>query len=167
VSWLGDDLKATVVIGSMVALSTLIRFVQEAAPAAPPRPSRPGQQHRHGVAARPGAAQAQAQERPIRELVPGDCLQLSAGDMIPADCRVLGAGPVRRPGGHDRRVHAGGKFAAQARTPEAHGGALEQRNLLFMGTNVVSGSATAVVLATGNRSYFGTLAAHRATARAR
>ena len=42
-------------------------------------------------------------------------------------------------------------------------GLLEQHNLLFMGTNVVSGTATAVVLATGNRTYFGTLA-QRSTA---
>jgi Mg2+-importing ATPase len=42
----------------------------------------------------------------------------------------------------------------------AGAGPLEQRNLVFMGTNVVSGTSTALVVATGGRSYFGTLAAH-------
>jgi P-type Mg2+ transporter len=40
---------------------------------------------------------------------------------------------------------------------------LEQSNLVFMGTNVVSGSAKALVVATGNRTYFGTLALHAST----
>jgi Mg2+-importing ATPase len=139
----------------------VIRFVQESRSSRAAEASRPWSATPPRCGGAPGAAQAQAQERPIRELVPGDCLQLSAGDMIPADCRVLGARDL---------------FVAQAamtgepcrwkvrprdpHAPSAHGGALEQRNLLFMGTNVVSGSATAVVLATGNRSYFGTVAAH-------
>jgi Mg2+-importing ATPase len=52
-----------------------------------------------------------------------------------------------------------GQFSAGANTS----GVLEQSNLVFMGTNVVSGAATALVVATGSRTYFGTLAS-RATA---
>ncbi|MPM27908.1 Magnesium-transporting ATPase, P-type 1 [bioreactor metagenome] len=46
----------------------------------------------------------------------------------------------------------------QAATTDDAASVLDAANLLFMGTNVVSGSALAVVLATGNRTYFGTIA---------
>ncbi|WP_027475972.1 magnesium-translocating P-type ATPase [Curvibacter gracilis] len=172
VSWLTDDSKATVVIGSMVVLSTVIRFVQEA------RSSRAAEALKALVSntatvwrVPAGGAAPQSQERPIRELVPGDHLQLSAGDMIPADCRVLSARdlfvaqaamtgesmPVEKfVSAHD--PHAPPNPQPTEAAPGQ--GPLEQHNLLFMGTNVVSGSATAVVLATGNQSYFGTVAAH-------
>src|SRR5450830_1785526 len=166
VSWLTDDSKATVVIGSMVVLSTVIRFVQEA------RSSRAAEALKALVSntatvwrVPAGGGAPQSQERPIRELVPGDHLQLSAGDMIPADCRVLSARDLfvaqAAMTGESMPVE---KFvsAQDPHRPEAAPGQgpLEQHNLLFMGTNVVSGSATAVVLATGNQSYFGTVAAH-------
>jgi Mg2+-importing ATPase len=83
--------QATVVIGSMVALSTVIRFVQERRSSRAAEALKAMVSNTATVWRRCGRGQAQAQERPIRELVPGDCLQLSAGDMIPADCRVLGA----------------------------------------------------------------------------
>jgi len=176
VSWLTEDVKATVVIGTMVALSTLIRFVQEG------RSNRAAERlkalvgNNARVLRRPDsdAATAQhtgseprtprpAQQRslPIRALVPGDHIVLSAGDMIPADCRVLNAKDLfvaqAAMTGESLPVE---KFAAP---DPAQANLLEQPNLLFMGTNVVSGSATAVVLATGNRTCFGTIA-QRSTA---
>ncbi|WP_137189540.1 magnesium-translocating P-type ATPase [Stenotrophomonas rhizophila] len=176
VSWLTEDVKATVVIGTMVVLSTLIRFVQEG------RSNRAAERlkalvgNNARVLRRPGcdAATGQdtgaeprtpryAQQRslPIRALVPGDHIVLSAGDMIPADCRVLNAKDLfvaqAAMTGESLPVE---KFAAP---DTAQPNLLEQPNLLFMGTNVVSGSATAVVLATGNRTCFGTIA-QRSTA---
>ncbi|WP_141057993.1 magnesium-translocating P-type ATPase [Stenotrophomonas rhizophila] len=176
VSWLTEDVKATVVIGTMVVLSTLIRFIQEG------RSNRAAERlkalvgNNARVLRRPGcdAATGQdtgaeprtprpAQQRslPIRALVPGDHIVLSAGDMIPADCRVLNAKDLfvaqAAMTGESLPVE---KFAAP---DTAQPNLLEQPNLLFMGTNVVSGSATAVVLATGNRTCFGTIA-QRSTA---
>lgn len=176
VSWLTEDVKATVVIGTMVVLSTLIRFVQEG------RSNRAAERlkalvgNNARVLRRPDgdAASLQdtgaeprtpryAQQRslPIRALVPGDHIVLSAGDMIPADCRVLNAKDLfvaqAAMTGESLPVE---KFAAP---DTAQPNLLEQPNLLFMGTNVVSGSATAVVLATGNRTCFGTMA-QRSTA---
>ncbi len=106
VSYLTDDLKATIVIGSMVVLATLIRFWQETQVQPGGRQAEGhGQQHRHRacgatpprrprrrrVATSSSAASEGAQrvELPIKLLVPGDVVVLSAGDMIPADCRVL------------------------------------------------------------------------------
>lgn len=166
VSYATQDAKATLVIAVMVLLSTAIRFMQEG------RSNRAADRLKAMVsntatvirrwpesadpvsAANPTALPPR--EVPVRELVPGDLVALSAGDMIPADCRVLGARDL---------------FVAQsAMTGESlpvekfvdrrgdANGPLEQSNLVFMGTNVVSGAGTALVLATGNHTYFGTLA---------
>jgi len=162
-SFVSADAKATVVISVMVVLSTVIRFVQE------------GRSHRAAEGLRamvsntatvlrrqPGATAAVApQEIAQRELVAGDVVTLSAGDMIPADCRVLSARDLfvaqSAMTGESLPVE---KFALASPAPAgaAPVGLLEQRNLVFLGTNVVSGAATALVVATGGRSYFGTLA---------
>ena len=162
-SYLSADAKATIVIGVMVVLSTVIRFVQE------------GRSHRAAESLKamvsntatvirrdPGAKGADTRgppkrlEIPIRKLTPGDVVALSAGDMIPADCRVLSARDLfiaqAAMTGESLPVE---KFADRRDDAE---GPLEQSNLVFMGTNVVSGSATALVVTTGNRTYFGTLA---------
>ncbi|MEJ7137106.1 magnesium-translocating P-type ATPase [Amphibiibacter pelophylacis] len=155
VSFLTDDMKATTVIGTMVVLSTLLRFWQEA------RASKAADALKALVSntasvLRPG--QVRAAEVPIVQLVPGDVIHLSAGDMIPADCRVLGAKDLfvaqAAMTGESMPVE---KFATQRDASVVNPVALD--NLLFMGTNVVSGAATAVVLATGNATYFGALAA--------
>ena len=178
-SFLSADAKATVVILLMVAMSTLIRFVQE------------GRSHRAAEGLRAmvsnkasvlrtnalkvpktvaAAAPVVPQEIAVRDLVAGDVVVLSAGDMIPADCRVLTARdlfiaqaamtgeslPV------EKFVQGLASDVVAANGPQING-PLEQRNLLFMGTNVVSGTATAVVIVTGPRTYFGTLAAHAST----
>jgi Mg2+-importing ATPase len=95
-------------------------------------------------------------ELPIDGLVPGDIVYLSAGDMVPADLRLLVAKDLfvnqSALTGESMPVEkfAGGDAAAKT--------ALEAGCLCFMGSNVVSGSATAVVAATGANTYFGALA---------
>ncbi|MFT3789635.1 MAG: magnesium-translocating P-type ATPase [Rudaea sp.] len=95
-------------------------------------------------------------EVPIDGLVPGDIVFLSAGDMVPADLRLIGAKDLfvnqSALTGESMPVE---KFAAA--DPNAPN-ALEAKSLCFMGSNVVSGSATAVVAATGANTYFGALA---------
>lgn len=166
-SFFSGDAKATVVIGIMVVLSTVIRFVQEG------RSHRAAESLRAMVsnkatvirrtAATPSGTVSTPQEIPQRDLVAGDLVSLSAGDMIPTDCRVLSARDLfiaqSALTGESLAVE---KFAQGCvpGTTAADSGPLEQRNLVFMGTNVISGTATALVLATGGRSYFGTLAAH-------
>ncbi|MEO8298318.1 MAG: magnesium-translocating P-type ATPase [Burkholderiales bacterium] len=159
VSWSSHDAKATVVIGVMVVLSTVIRFVQEgrshrAAESLKALVGNTATVLRRGAAGTP-AASARV-EIALRELVPGDVVALSAGDMIPADCRVLAARDLfvaqSAMTGESLPVE---KFAG--RRGDATG-PLAQANLVFMGTNVVSGSATALVVATGGHSYFGALA---------
>ena len=174
ISFLTDDMKATVVIGMMVLLSTLLRFWQEAksskaAEALKALVSNTATVIRRDISedAAPVFKQyygatlhvrpARQIEVPIRLLVPGDVILLSAGDMIPADCRVLTAKDLfvaqAAMTGESMPVE---KYPLQKdRTAVSP---LDLDNILFMGTNVVSGSATAVVLGTGNQTYFGALA---------
>ncbi len=174
ISYLTEDMKATVVIGTMVVLSTLLRFWQEAksnkaADALKAMVSNTATVIRRDLSeeAAPVFEQyygahlhvkdAKRIELPIKLLVPGDLIVLSAGDMIPADCRVIIAKDLfvsqAAMTGESMPVE---KFAVQRDAKAIN--PLELDNILFMGTNVVSGSATAVVLGTGNGTYFGALA---------
>jgi Mg2+-importing ATPase len=179
ISFMTDDMKATVVIGTMVVFSTLLRFWQEgkankAAEALKAMVSTTATVIRRDLSedaapiferyygAHLHVKEARRVELPIKLLVPGDVVVLSAGDMIPADCRVLSAKDLfvsqAAMTGESMPVE---KFAhqrdAQAVNP------LELDDILFMGTNVVSGSATAVVISTGNNTYFGALASRVTT----
>jgi len=98
VSYLSADIKATTVIGVMVGLSTLIRFVQEgrsrrAAESLKAMVSNTATVIRRGAGPKSVAVPASPKqvEIPIRQVVRGDLVVLTAGDMIPADCRILGA----------------------------------------------------------------------------
>jgi len=170
VSYLTEDEKATIVIASMVLLSTLLRFVQEgrsrrAAARLQALVSNRVTVRRNSDAQAAdfrdsgGGHDASLSELPMRELVPGDIVALSAGDMIPADCRLLSAKDLfvsqAAMTGESLPVEKDARPLAALQA----GQLLEAGNLLFMGTNVVSGSAMAVVVATGNQTYFGTLAA--------
>ncbi|KRP69608.1 magnesium ABC transporter ATPase [Pseudomonas paralactis] len=154
ISWLTEDMKAATVIFAMVVLSTLLRFWQEAKSNKAADALKAMVSNTATVLRRDAAKRI---ELPIKQLVPGDLIVLSAGDMIPADCRVLSAKDLfvsqAAMTGESMPVE---KFAHQQ---DAHTrNPLELENILFMGTNVVSGAATAVILATGNSTYFGALA---------
>src|SRR6201997_259631 len=97
------------------------------------------------------------EEIPLKQLVPGDIVKLCAGDMVPADVRLIASRDL---------------FVAQAALTgeslpvekldarESRQGisALELTNVCLLGTSVESGSATAVVAATGGQTYFGRMA---------
>jgi Mg2+-importing ATPase len=152
-SFLTGDLRATVVIFVMVVLGVVLRFVQEiradkAAEKLKAMVSNTATLVRDGKEA----------EVPLKMLVPGDIIRLAAGDMVPADVRVLSAKdlflnqsaltgeslPV------ERKADA---TSADVQNP------LELPNICFLGSSVESGSATAAVIHTADRTYFGSLAA--------
>ena len=163
-SFLSADAKATVVIVVMVALSTVIRFVQEGRSHRAAEGLRAMVSNKASVMRRLSAVAAMPQEIALLELVAGDVVTLSAGDMIPADCRVLTARDLfvaqAAMTGESLPVEKFVQGQTEGAKQALGTGPLDQRNLVFMGTNVVSGTATALVVATGGRSYFGTLAAH-------
>jgi len=90
-------------------------------------------------------------------LVPGDIIQLSEGEKIPADARVLMANSVRA----DEALLTGESAPVSKQTEPLDGEreVYEQSNMLFQGSFIVSGEVTAVVVATGNDTEFGQLAA--------
>ncbi|MFF4500008.1 magnesium-translocating P-type ATPase [Streptomyces sp. NPDC001401] len=102
-----------------------------------------------------------AREIPVDELVPGDVIRLGPGDLVPADVRLLRAQGLTvhqaaltgesAPAAKDAADGAGG----------AGGGPFGRPELCFQGSSVASGSATAVVVATGARTRFA--AAHGRT----
>ena len=98
----------------------------------------------------------QWKELPRREVVPGDLVRLSAGDLIPADARLLQA--------RDLYVLQGALTGEslpvdKEATTEVATNKADARNMVFLGTSVVSGTATAHVVATGSRTAFGDIAA--------
>lgn len=98
------------------------------------------------------------QEIPVSEIVRGDIIHLAAGDMIPADVRILTSKDLfvsqAALTGESEPVE---KLAETDRSHTYHT-PLECPNLAFMGTNVVSGSAVCIAVATGNQTLFGTMA---------
>ena len=95
----------------------------------------------------------------ITDLVPGDVVFLSAGDMIPADVRIVEAKDL-----FVSQSSLTGESDAVEKTPEsmprphATGSVIELNNICFMGSNVISGSARAVVITTGSDTYLGSVA---------
>lgn len=156
------------VILFMVALSGLLRFWQEYRSGKAAEALKAMVRTTATVVRRAHSdAEPVAAEIPMRELVVGDIVRLSAGDMIPADVRLLTsrdlfvsqsvltgeALPVEK---YDTLGAVSEKSATAIAGNKAD--TLDAANICFMGTNVVSGTATAVVVATGARTYFGSLA---------
>ncbi|MBK9712465.1 MAG: magnesium-translocating P-type ATPase [Kouleothrix sp.] len=154
------DVRAAVMMALMVVLGVSLRFVQEwRADAAAAQLT--AMVHTTATVVREGSAR----DIPLRLLVPGDIVQLSAGDLVPADLRLIGAKDLfvnqATLTGEALPVE---KHALSAERPPQS--ALDLQNICFFGTSVVSGTASALVLATGAATYFGSMATHLADATA-
>ncbi|MDR1776061.1 MAG: magnesium-translocating P-type ATPase [Actinomycetes bacterium] len=151
------NLTGSVVIVTLVLLSGILRFVQETRSAT--AAASLGKMVQTTIAV---MRNSDTVELPIDQVVVGDVIKLAAGDMVPADMRVLKAKdlfvsqssltgeaePVEKRAG----VHVGQAGERELSTP------LDADNLVFMGSNVVSGSATALVIAVGADTTFGQIA---------
>ena len=162
------DLTGVIIVLVMVLASGLMRFWQEYRSGKSAEALKTMVRTTASVLRRdqPGSTPT-LREVPMRELVAGDIVQLSAGDMIPADIRLLEsrdlfisqavltgeALPVEK---YDTLGDVAQKSAASVTSEQNN--LLDLSNICFMGTNVVSGTARAVVVATGPRTYFGSLA---------
>ncbi|MGE6446790.1 magnesium-translocating P-type ATPase [Pseudomonas bubulae] len=162
------DLTKVIIIGLMVGLSSLLRFWQEHRSAKSAEALKAMVRTTATVVRRDNSGtRTSVHEVPMRELVAGDIVQLSAGDMIPADIRLIEsrdlfisqavltgeALPVEK---YDTLGDVTQKSASSTAADQSN--LLDLPNICFMGTNVVSGTARAVVVATGPRTYFGSLA---------
>jgi len=152
ISFATGDARAGTVMAGMVVLSAALRFVQEAR-ANSAAAKLKAMIHVTATVVRDG----KALELPLRDLVPGDIINLSAGDMIPGDVRVIAA--------KDLFVSQGTLTGESLPVekfhdpdPKAADSPAELKNICFMGTSVQSGTATAVVVVTGVHTYLGTMA---------
>jgi Mg2+-importing ATPase len=148
-SFATGDVRAGCVILLMVVLGVVVRFVQEA------RADTAAAKLRamisvHATVLRGG----QSQEVGVSHLVPGDVVELAAGDMIPADVRLLTCKDLFVVQGS----LTGESFPVEkfpAREPAGGRSPLEFANVCYLGTSVESGTATALVVATGLATVLG------------
>ncbi len=147
----GDQNYAIVgIITTMVMLSGVLRFVQETR-SGNVADKLIGMIHTKACVKRKGVKS----EIPMEEIVVGDLVYLSAGDMIPADLRILNAKDLFV---SQSALTGESEPVEKCNAPTDCQDALtEAKNLAFMGSNVVSGSAKAVVFAVGNNTMFGAM----------
>jgi len=155
---LSGESRGALVIVAMVVLSVLLSWFQEF------RSGRAAERlramvHTTATVARRDSAKAESKQHeiPLSRVVPGDLVQLAAGDMVPADVRLIASKDLFV----DQSALTGESMPAEKHAvAPAEGGAseFELPNIAFMGTHVVSGTATALVFATGSRTRFGSIA---------
>ena len=163
-----DDPRPIVIIGVMVAISVGLQFWQEYRSALAAEKLKALVRTTATVLRRTrGDTQPEQREVPIRELVRGDVVRLSAGDLVPADVRLISsrdlfvsqaaltgeALPVEK---YDTNASVTVKSTRTGTSDQSS--QLDLTNICFLGTNVVSGTATAIVVGTGPRTYFGSIA---------
>jgi Mg2+-importing ATPase len=180
ISLLTDDKPAAAIITVMVVLSALLRFVQEnrsqraaqalqalvrtratvrRAGAAPTSTASAG--HRVPTDSGPiPSVVAGHVELPLEELVPGDIVHLSAGDMVPADVRLLASKDlyINQSALTGESIPVEKHALAIIPADDPPRGVVELPTLAFLGTSVVSGTASALVVSTGGRTHLGALA---------
>lgn len=159
ISYLTGDLRATVVIFTMVILGVTLRFFQEV------RADKTAEKLKEMVSNQADVIRdGEEKEIPLKMLVPGDVVRLSAGDMTPGDVRILSAKDLFL----NQSALTGEALPVEKNAEPAsiaEQNPLELENLCFLGSNVVSGTALAVVIHTGEKTYFGSLAASLAEKR--
>jgi Mg2+-importing ATPase len=159
ISYLTGDLRSMVVILVMVVLGVVLRFFQEM------RADNAAEKLQAMVTNTATVVRdGKDVELPMKMLVPGDVVRLAAGDMVPADVRVLSSKDLFL----NQAALTGESLPVEktaGKAPENVLNPLELPDICFMGSNVESGSATALVLRTGSLTYFGALAVHLAAPR--
>ena len=159
-----NDLVGPMIIAAMVSISVILSFSQEF------RSARAAEKLKAMVVNTATATRRASdgyseriEEVPVDELVVGDIVHLGAGDMVPADLRLLQAKDLFI----SQAIITGESLPVEKAAPlptdnasQIPSNPLDIASICYMGTNVVSGTATAIVVATGTRTYLGSLARH-------
>lgn len=147
---------SVIVISTMVFLSAILRFSQEW------KSTKASESLSKMVKNKAFAIRrdiSENEEIDIEELVPGDLVHLAAGDMIPADVRIIESKDF-----FVSQSSLTGESEAIEKQPVVvgkkyrSGSVVELDNICYMGSNVISGSAKAIVFETGKNTYLGTIA---------
>jgi P-type Mg2+ transporter len=147
------DPSTTIIICTMVVISGLLRFVQET------RSNNSAEKLKAMVHTTAAVLRGEEgkKEVPLKDIIPGDILFLAAGDMVPADVRVIVCKDLFV---SQSSLTGESEPCEKYDKPEERNSSspLEFSNLAFMGSTVVSGSATCIVLAIGSSTCFGSMA---------
>jgi P-type Mg2+ transporter len=152
ISFSTGDARAGIVMLLMIALGVGIRLIQER------RADSTAAKLKAMISVTATALRdGGAQELPVAHLVPGDVVTLTAGDMIPADVRIVAAKDLFvTQGSLTGESFPVEKFEVDTGPPERS--PIELATLAFLGTSVESGTAIAVIVATGRDTYLGSMA---------
>ena len=159
ISFFLKDTDAVIIITVMITISVLIRFTQEF------RSNNAAEKLKAMVSTKATVirsssddAESKKKEIDLKYLVPGDLIHLSAGDMLPADVRLIfskelfvGQSALTGESMPIEKCERLNDVQLNAINP------LEMPNMCFMGTNVLNGSAIAIIIATGNKTFFGSM----------
>jgi Mg2+-importing ATPase len=168
----GVETAVVLVLLLMISISTLMRFIQEYRSAIALRQLEalvPATavvlRHENGIS-ESRWERHYGSEVPVESLVPGDLIHLRAGDLVPADVRVLSSRELHVSQasltGEALPVHKHESAMGWTTSDDAsgaHADIPDLTNICCMGSGVVSGHAVAIVAATGDDTYFGSLAA--------
>ncbi|PEB01140.1 magnesium-translocating P-type ATPase [Bacillus cereus] len=173
-SFFTNDIKGTIIVGIMVTLSVLIRFIQEI------RSQKSIERLKNLVyekvtVLRKGNIPYKENKRTLLEesgkvqiglenLVPGDIIELSAGNIVPADVRIISSENLLV----NQSSLTGEALPVEKLNQYFHmykkrkirkiQNLIELENLCFMGTHIISGTAKVIVVGTGTDTYFGSIA---------
>ncbi|MEG0627598.1 MAG: magnesium-translocating P-type ATPase [Enterococcus sp.] len=154
VSVLTRDFEAAVVMTTMILASVLITFIQEY------RSQKASIELKEMIENTAAITRnGETKEIPMDEVVPGDILTLATGDMIPADAVLIWTKDLfvnqSSLTGESMPVE---KFVPKEAAVADEMTALDLTNLVFMGTDVLSGQGKAIILKTGQQTFFGDIA---------
>lgn len=160
VSFFLKQYSSTIIIGCMVIISIFMRFIQEYRSNKAAEKLKALVSTKATVLRKHKDAEPKAHDIAMKNLVPGDIIHLSAGDMVPADVRLMTA-----KGLYIGQAALTGEALPiekdESLTPkENETNPLEMPNICLMGTTILNGTATAIVLKTGNDTIFGAMSAN-------
>ena len=146
-----QDWITIIIILSLIAVAGLLEFWQEH------KAYKEAKSLKNMVSAKTSVIREGAEKDiNVSDVVPGDLVTLAAGDMIPADMRILQAKDLfineSALTGESEPIEKFSEIKGRAAT------VIETPNIAFMGTNVISGSAQGIVIATANDTYLGSIA---------
>lgn len=154
ISFFSQDIMAGLTICCLVAISSIIKYIQEN------KSNKASERLRSMIKTTATVVRdGFKKEVDIRDLIVGDIIYLSAGDIIPADLRIIESKDLfiaqASLTGESEPIE---KFSNLKDEKIKSKSPLELEDICFMGTNVVSGTATAVILSIGKNTYFGSMA---------
>ncbi|WP_430536183.1 magnesium-translocating P-type ATPase [Listeria rocourtiae] len=150
VSYLTADIEATIIMALMILFSVILSFVQSMRAQKASLSLKSMIENTTAI-----IRNGMQREIPIIDVVPGDIVFLSTGDIIPADARIIEAKDLFI----NQSPLTGESIPVEkfAEATEKNLSIFERDNLAFMGTDVISGQGKALILKTGDNTIFGSL----------